>query len=54
MCHMFYAFQGYVPEVLDQDNSDESHRDQHGPTLQQDGGKITPRDRVLLGEDQIL
>jgi hypothetical protein len=45
---------GYVPEVPDQDNSAESHRDRHEPTLQQDGGKITPRDRVIFGEDKIL
>jgi hypothetical protein len=26
----------------------------HRPILQQDGGSIAPRDRVLIGSDQIL
>jgi hypothetical protein len=39
---------GYVPRVPNQDDSAESHRDRHGTALQQDGGRISPRDRVLI------
>jgi hypothetical protein len=39
---------GYVPGVLDQDDSAESHRDQHESTLQQDGSRITPKYIVIL------
>jgi hypothetical protein len=40
--------QGYVPRVPNQDDSAESHKDRHGPALQQDGDRISPRDRVLF------
>jgi hypothetical protein len=41
-------YQGYIPNVHDQDYSADPCRGHHRPTLQQDGGKITPRDRILV------
>jgi hypothetical protein len=38
----------HVHRVPNQDDSAKSHRDRHGPALQQDGGRIYPGDRVLL------
>jgi hypothetical protein len=40
---------GYIFRVSDRDNSACPCRSQHKPTLQQDGSRITFRDRVLLG-----
>jgi hypothetical protein len=43
-----WSCRGYVSRVPNQDDLVESHRDQHGPALQQDGGRIFPKDKVLL------